>query len=50
VPGAERQRRASSAEYADEAVVYLSEEFLDGNGKTPDGFDLTALQNDLKAL
>ncbi len=36
--------------YADEAIVYLSEEFLDGTGKTPDGFDLTALQNDLKAL
>lgn len=38
------------AKYADEAVVYLSEEFLDGNGKTPDGFDLAGLQNDLKNL
>lgn len=35
--------------YADEAIVYLSEEFLT-NGKSLEGFNLTQLQADLKAL
>jgi hypothetical protein len=35
--------------YCDEAIVYLSPEMLT-HGKTPEGFDLTALQNDLTQL
>jgi hypothetical protein len=35
--------------YGDESVVYLSEEMLT-NGKSPEGFDLKALQADLAAL
>lgn len=35
--------------YCDEAVVYLSEEFLT-QGKSPEGFDVTALTSDLSKL
>lgn len=35
--------------YCDEAIVYLSEEFLTG-GKSPEGFELAALQADLASL
>lgn len=38
------------AKYVDEAVVYLSTEFLNGVGKTVDGFDLAALNADLASL
>lgn len=33
--------------YCDEATVYLSEEFLDHAGRTPDGFALEQLRDDL---
>ena len=33
-------------EYNDESVVYLSQEMLTG-GKSPEGFDLAALKDDL---
>lgn len=35
--------------YNDESLVYISEEFLT-NGKSPEGFDMAALQADLAAL
>lgn len=35
---------------ADEALVYLSPEMLNGHQKTPEGFDLSALRADLAAL
>lgn len=35
---------------ADEAICYLSPEMLNGQHKTPEGFDLTALRADLAAL
>ncbi|MFC7753036.1 hypothetical protein [Tsukamurella soli] len=36
--------------YCDEAFVFLSQDFLNGQGKTVEGFDLAQLQADLKAL
>jgi hypothetical protein len=36
--------------YTDEAIVSLSTEFLDGAGRTVEGFDLAALNRDLAAL
>jgi hypothetical protein len=36
--------------YNDESIVYLSPEILSGNGVTPEGFNLAALQADLKEL
>lgn len=48
-----RVQRASLAfvqTYADEAIVYLTQEQLDGTGRTPEGFDIAALQRDLAAL
>jgi hypothetical protein len=36
--------------YCDEAWVALSEEFLNGKGVSPEGFDLTQLQADLTAI
>lgn len=37
-------------EYADEAVGYLSQEFIQASGQTLEGFDLAQLQTDLAAL
>lgn len=36
--------------YVDEAIVYLSTEFLNGQGQSIDGFDLAALNADIAAL
>lgn len=36
--------------YTDEAIVYLSTEFLNGGGVTIDGFNLTQLNADIKSL
>jgi hypothetical protein len=36
-------------EYCDEALAYVSEEFI-SKGKSPEGFELTQLENDLKVL
>lgn len=36
--------------YMDEGIAYLSTEFISKTGKTLDGFDITALTNDLKSL
>ena len=36
--------------YCDEAYALISTDFLRGDGKTPDGFDLAALNADLAAL
>ena len=38
------------AAYADEAFAVLSQDFIESSGTDLDGFDLTALKADLKAL
>ena len=36
--------------YCDEAYAIISQDFLDGNGKAPNGFDLDSLTKDLQAV
>lgn len=36
--------------YVDEAYALLSQDFLNGNGRTPDGFDLWQLTEDLRGV
>jgi hypothetical protein len=36
--------------YCDEAFAIISQDFLDGNGKAPNGFDLDSLTKDLQAV
>ena len=36
--------------YVDECYALVSQDFLGGDGKTPEGFDLAALQSDLQAV
>lgn len=36
--------------YCDEAYAIISQDFLDGNGKAPNGFDLDSLTKDLRAV
>lgn len=36
--------------YCDEAYAIISEDFFDGNGKAPNGFDLESLTKDLQAV
>jgi hypothetical protein len=36
--------------YNDESIVYLSPEYFDGTGKTPEGFDIAQLTADLAAI
>lgn len=45
-----RMSAAAYKHYNDESYVYLSEEFINGAGKTIDGFNLVQLQNDLSAV
>jgi hypothetical protein len=36
--------------YCDEAYAIISQDFLDGNNKAPNGFDLESLTKDLQAV
>jgi hypothetical protein len=36
--------------YADESFAVISQDFIEANGLNPAGFDLTALESDLKAV